>query len=523
MGIAGFYRQWIAKTYQKQWIDRLHLGQSYIYKFDTLLVDFNGIIHHAHEGVYTKWLEHRDTKRSETKMIEESRDVEPTEQEKLLVINPKIREKIARRLEKICRLAEPQREVVICVDGSAPFAKQMQQRKRRFEACGGVRDLNEITPGTTFMNSLNHFLHQWARSQKSLKYRIIISDSDSPGEGEHKLMNYLRYYIDRRNTVCLVGEDSDLIMLGILNRRCVRSIHVLHATHNDRKVFDLVDVSEIGEQWSRALTVDAGVAVLLSTVIGNDFLSSIPGFDSTTLTVARMLSLVQRFVRENKVRDIEDTFSNLHHFFRLLSEIEPENIVKCIRKGEKGWLDDSIIRDSLRPDGKLDIPLFKRKYYGISGVPVERLCKDYVKGLRWIYQYYTKDVPDWGWAYPHDWPPLVSDLAMLIPAYEHEEFPRTTPVEPLLQLCLVFPPASILRHLPPALNQIHLRPELREYFPETFEKCGIGKMRSYEKLLLIKRPPLELARKIFHELWPEKFTFSSSKVYDRRGVSSIDL
>lgn len=510
MGIAGFYRQWIAKTFHKQWIDRLHLGQSRTYKFDTLLVDFNGIIHNCHEKVYNK-------------MIEAGATEETIQRDKVLVINPKIRAKIAKRLEKICRLIEPQRAVVICVDGSAPFAKQMQQRKRRFEHVEGLRDLNEITPGTSFMTSLNHFLHNWASSRKDCKYRVVISDSNAPGEGEHKLMNYLRYFINPRHTVCLVGEDSDLIMLGILNRKCADRICVLHATHNDRKVFDLVDVSEIGDQWSKMLNTDAATAVLLSTVIGNDFLCSIPGYDSTTLTVAKMLSIVQQFVRENSIRNVDDMFHNLHKFFKLLGQIEAENIKKCIRKDNRGWLDDSIIHESLKPDGEVDMQVFKQKYYAIAGVPAERLCKDYIKGLRWIHKYYTVDVPDWGWSYPHDWPPLVSDLAKFSAEYKHEEFGRSTPVEPLLQLCLVFPPASIERHLPPPLNKIHEHPELKEYFPTEYESCGVGKMRSYEKLLLIKRPPLPLVRKVYNELNPVKFAFSNTKVYDNGRISSIDI
>lgn len=88
MGIAGFYRQWIAKTFHKQWIDRLHLGQSRTYKFDTLLVDFNGIIHNCHEKVYNK-------------MIEAGATEETIQRDKVLVINPKIRAKIAKRLDAL--------------------------------------------------------------------------------------------------------------------------------------------------------------------------------------------------------------------------------------------------------------------------------------------------------------------------------------------------------------------------------------------------------------------------------------
>lgn len=80
--------------------------------------------------------------------------------------------------------------IYIAIDGPAPKAKVMQQRVRRLKSVleGKVWDTNAITPGTTFMNKLNDELHKVYDSHKN----VVLSDSCEPGEGEHKILQYLK-------------------------------------------------------------------------------------------------------------------------------------------------------------------------------------------------------------------------------------------------------------------------------------------------------------------------------------------
>ncbi|CAG8703588.1 12794_t:CDS:2, partial [Ambispora leptoticha] len=128
----------------------------------------------------------------------------------------------------------------------APRAKMNQQRSRRFrtakDAAEAIKkaqargedlpeeepfDSNCITPGTEFMKKLSKQLEYFIIKKVSedanwRDIQIVLSGHEVPGEGEHKIMEYIRtakaqpdYNPNVRH--CLYGLDADLIMLGLVS------------------------------------------------------------------------------------------------------------------------------------------------------------------------------------------------------------------------------------------------------------------------------------------------------------------
>ena len=126
------------------------------------------------------------------------------------------------KIKECIEITDVDKLLYIAIDGPAPRTKMEQQRQRRLRSVheNKIWDTNQITPGTRFMNNLNIFLKDNLENiKKNLK--IVLSDSNEPGEGEHKIMNYMDKFCDVNDINIVYGLDADLMMLSMIRKHNV--------------------------------------------------------------------------------------------------------------------------------------------------------------------------------------------------------------------------------------------------------------------------------------------------------------
>lgn len=263
MGIPVFFKT-IVSQYPRE---LLKTSSTLDRPVDLLCLDLNCLIHPCCRSIMGT-----DDPRNESKMIET----------------------ILSSIEHLITYTRLTKTLYIAIDGVAPKAKMKQQRQRRhksaYERTNGEStwNTNAISPGTHFMQALHHALRQWMAENTEIPH-IILSDSEEVGEGEHKILHYLRSLEEDTETktdtyVSIYGLDADLIMLGLLSN--IPNLYLLRErTEYNVEGLDeeylYLDISAL----RRCILRDIGIAskygdhviihdyIFLCFLLGNDFIN----------------------------------------------------------------------------------------------------------------------------------------------------------------------------------------------------------------------------------------------------------
>ena len=388
--------------------------------------------------------------------------------EKSLLVN------IEKQLKIYINIVKPKHMTYIAFDGVAPVAKLEQQRTRRYKSylLGHISknidskykktwDRTAITPGTNFMEKLGKFLITRFKKNKS----VIVSTSNEPGEGEHKIFQYIRDNKSHhsKTTTLIYGLDADLIMLCLNHLQLCKKIFLYRETPEFVKSIDaslepnehyFLDIPELGEKiisemsgFRESNEMDMKNRlydyILLAFFLGNDFL---PHFPSMNIRTNGMNILLTAYINTICTKGLNLTdgknifWGNLRKMIKWLADNEETNLkdeYKIRAKWEKRQYSNNTLEEQLK---KLDnIPTQRRdtekfidpyskywqtRYYNklfdsdVNKLFIKEICNNYMEGLEWVMNYYTSGCSDWNWYYKYHYPPLLNDLLSYIPHWD---------------------------------------------------------------------------------------------------------
>uniref|UniRef100_A0A674N4Y8 5'-3' exoribonuclease 1 n=1 Tax=Takifugu rubripes TaxID=31033 RepID=A0A674N4Y8_TAKRU len=514
MGVPKFYR-WISERYPC--LSEI-VKEHQIPEFDNLYLDMNGIIHQC---------SHPNDEDVHFRISEE-----------------KIFADIFHYVEVLFRIIKPCKVFFMAVDGVAPRAKMNQQRGRRFRSAKEAEekikkaldkgevlptearfDSNCITPGTDFMarlqEQLEYFVHNKVSTDKLWQnVRVYLSGHETPGEGEHKIMEFIRSENikpdhDPNTRHCLYGLDADLIMLGLtshepnfsLLREEVRfggkksqkritapeetTFHLLHLSLM-REYIDYefsVLRNHLGSNYDFERIIDDWI--LMGFLVGNDFIPHLPhlhiSHDALPLLYKTYISVLPSlggYLNENGNLNLK----NFEKYMEKLSEFDREHFSEVFV--DLKWFESKVGNKYLNEAAGLVctsvslilINTFSPVRHKLDFLAMQAKC--YVEGIQWILHYYYHGVQSWSWYYPYHYAPFLSDIKNV--AELKLTFDLGKPFMPFQQLLAVLPAASMellpeaYRHLMNSENS-----PIIEYYPHDFKTDLNGKQQEWEAVVLI--------------------------------------
>ena len=495
MGVKHFY-PW----YKKKCGDCISPSPPQI---ETLAIDLNGLFHLCAQKVYRYGT-------GPSLLIQKNMNSSSR-------TNIALFKEICAKMERLRSEINPSKKLILCVDGVAGCGKMYQQRQRRFKT-GLTMDIhgfnpNSFTPGTKLMDHLTKYVDWYIRNMMTnskawQELEVIFSNEKVPGEGEHKIMQYLRVYGNPSETICIYGLDADLIMIGVLLP--LSKVYIarepeygfIEYIHLEMLKTNILGMMKWPGSIPSAPTApfDAKTAlqdfILMSFLVGNDFLPTLP---TVTILDGALDMVLEIYLEIGPVHGhltaVDPTSQQIVFrkqamtaFFRLFSSREKE-LIEMKYNSQHAFFPDPLVLRNLRIHqqrtvvhfDKYRADYYKAKFWG-TDTSIRTIVSEYLDGMSWILNYYKNGIPDWTWFFPFFYGPFLTDFPEVLDTYECRPFQLHEPVDPFLQLMMVLPENS--KSLIPG-ELANVGEHLKQYFPDVIEIDLTGKRKEWEGVVIL--------------------------------------
>lgn len=451
--------------------------------------------------------------------------------------------RIIKYIKYIIDYVNPKNKIFIAVDGVAPIAKINQQRKRRYKSVID-KEYNEylnnkykmnkntswsnivITPGTNFMIRLDKELEKLKNLSNN---KIIYSSYKEEGEGEHKIIKYIKKNSDNKYKNVIYGLDADLIFLSMSAHSQYNQIYLLRESqhlNNDKneitedindklcylsieKVIDTYYEYIINKLNNNNKLLNNKIInkynlskdfIILCFMLGNDFIPNLPsinirvdGIEYLIEAYCKMFENYNEYIYDNKIN-----WDSYKIILKYLSETEDYYFKKVLPqykyriKNRKCnhvddynielWEHDNLKNINIIDNIKLgcgDIDEYKFRYYEYNYNSrinqkkiINNACENYINMIQWITKYYFDiETPSWQYCYYFNEAPFASDLMNYLDNNDIQfNINYKEPIDMKTQLLSVIPSyySDILKECKVDINKFKLK--ITKYmFPKEYE------------------------------------------------------
>jgi 5'-3' exonuclease len=409
------------------------------------------------------------------------------------------------------------------------MAKIRQQRMRRFKSVWTIKeealikgeetvgwDRNAITPGTAFMNRLTDRLNSWAQHLP----RTVVSGVRDSGEGEQKIMSYLRNS-PPNGSVVVYGLDADLIVLCLWHFQVYGwSFKLLR---EDVEMKGGVKLNAFGEETLLYFDIDMLASIIVDkynvgihdyvgamSFLGNDFIPHGLTMCIREDGIDRLMEILEKC--EDSLIYLENNVwvynvNTLRSVIEAVAKMEERwflaGVAKKLKMSSNGYVRPGenqtgvekalMIMNALPVSWKVEKCLAKYSESGWSlktdwneiyykeflwgAKPIDSV-NEWLKGIQWVLNYYTGSKPvDFLWYYPWYLPPLFKDIIIDDDKFHSDDIVSPNPIEPLTQLIMVLPIESYAL-LPQNMRGLPF--ERPEFYPKSWSFFSAGKRQLWE-------------------------------------------